>query len=271
MEFMVTLITALLTNIGVLIAYIEFIRRDINSKKQIIKTLKNQLETTGQWAQATGPGYVGHPSDKEKIDWATNPFGFIYETRAEVLESIFLKEGIISFSDEFLGKLFEYNQNISRIKNIVDFQKNIVANNYPSALSLEEKGKNYKNKINSVSWNWNKFLSTLSNRGEARLAELIAEYNEVIHYVVIGGPKSNGMKEQHDTLKKEIDEKEKELFKISVFQTVIFTILFDLLFQLLIYVFKLDISYQQNLLISFIVAFALMVKLKACKNIEFVL
>ncbi len=259
LNLIIEFISAFLTDSAVLIAFIQFRKIEIDRKKQIIKSIYNQLETTGVWAQVNSPGYIGHPNDKEKIEWA-HPFSYVYGIKHEGLQLIALQEGIIDLPDRFISRLFEYNQNISRIKDLADFKKDITSSNFKAAYELEKQIKNYSSKINSVSINWNSFLVTIrssvggKNYPEiVRMAELFADYGTKIHYEIIGNSLSNGMKQQHEELKIFISQIEKKLCRPSFFNIIFLSTLSLILFFLFLVFFfnsKLFYSYLYLILIS---------------------
>lgn len=233
------LISIFLTDFAVLIAFIQFRKIEIDRRKQVIKTIFNQLEVTGAWAQVNSQGYLGNPSDQEKIEWA-NPFKYVYRIKHEGLQSIALQEGVIDFPDRFISRLFEYNQNISRIKDLTDFKKNVTASNFEIAIKLENQVKTYLSVTNPISTNWNSFLTTLNTSvmkknlsRVSRMAELFVEYGSKIHYEIIGSDNSNGMKQQHNELEKFISQIERKLCQPSIFNIASFSLLLLILFFIL--------------------------------------
>ena len=99
---------ALTTIFAAGIAFIEFYRRQLNQSKKVLITIKAQLEVSGAWFG--GFGHTPNPTEEENF-YYINPLVIIYDVDNNSLKEITLNEGILSFPNEIVGKIFEYNQN----------------------------------------------------------------------------------------------------------------------------------------------------------------
>jgi len=168
------------------------------------------LSITGPWASSGNEGYVGHPSEEQKLDYA-NPFRLIYGIENVPFQQITLQQGIIDFSERILGNIFQLNQNIIRIKDIETFRRDLVSKNFNLAVELQGKLEVYK--ANNKERSFEDFLDYLgTNRKSDNLKELarkLCRYYEIIHFTIIGSRNSGGMKQQYHEIEEELEKLEK--------------------------------------------------------------
>ena len=227
-------LVGLMTLFSVFIAFIEYKNRLFDRQKQILISLKHQLKISSLWASANNEGYISEPNDARKLQM-TDPFYIIFEIENYALKDVMVQPGIIDFSDRFNEALANYNQHITRIRDLERFRENLCIENIVSSQIIREKLKKEQDKP-EMERNFQNFLNSFNEKNpEERKAKFLAKkfykYNHIIHYQFIGSRSSGGLKNFYHILKEEISNQEKQIIKrIKIFNFIFFVLLLILSF-----------------------------------------
>jgi len=227
-------IVGLLTLIGVFIAFIEYKNKLFDRQKQVLSSLKHQLKISGSWASADNEGYIGEPDESRKLAM-TDPFYIIYTIENSALKEIMVQPGVIDFSDRFNDALANYNQHISRIRDLEKFRESLCTENIILCQIIREKLKLEQQKSEKEQ-NFQNFLNSFDeNKPKEKEAKFLANkfynYSRIIHYQLIGSKNSGGLKQFYHILEEEKFNQEKKIVKeIKVFSFILFIALLFLSF-----------------------------------------
>lgn len=227
-------LVGLATLIGIFIAFIEYKDRLFDRQKQVLASLKHQLEISGSWASANNEGYIGEPSDDRKIVM-TDPFYIIYNIENSALKDVMVQPGIVDFTDKFNNALANYNQHISRIRDLEKFREDLCTENIDLCQIIREKIKLEQRKSKKEQ-NFQNFLNSFDeNKTEEKKAKFLANkfynYSYIIHYQLIGSRNSGGLKQFYHILDEErVKQGENIVKKIKFFNFIFFILLLFLSF-----------------------------------------
>lgn len=218
-------LVGLATLSGIFIAFIEYKNKLLERQRQTLISLESQLKISGSWASASNEGYIGEPSEQQKLSFA-NPFYLIYTIENSALKDVMVQPGIIDFNEMFNEALAQYNQHISRIRDLENFRENLCLSNIDNSRIIQEKIKQEESKQPSER-NYNNFWQSFNDKNideqKARfLVDKFYQYGYIIHYQLIGSRNSGGLKNFYHILKEEID-KQREVIQKRIF-------LFDIIF-----------------------------------------
>lgn len=227
-------LVGLATLIGIFIAFIEYKNKLFDRQKQVLVSLKDQLKISGSWASASNEGYIGEPSDVKKLEM-TDPFYIIFNIENSAMRDVMIQPGIIDFTDKFNEALANYNQHISRIRDLEKFRENLCSENIEATQIIREKLKIEQQKSKKEQ-NFQNFLNNFDEKNPKEkkakfLANKLYNYSYIIHYRLIGSRNSGGLKTFYHILEEEITNQEKKIIKkMKIFSFIFFVIILILSF-----------------------------------------
>ena len=170
----------------------------------------------------------------------TNPFYIIYNIENSALKDVIVQPGIIDFSDRFNKALANYNQYISRIRDLERFRENLCTENIESSQIIVDKLRVEQQKPPEER-NFQKFLASFDeNNPKEKKAKLLANkfynYSYTIHYQLIGSRNSSKLKNFYHILEEEISNQRKKFFKkLKIFSWIFFIFILILLLGFILF------------------------------------
>jgi hypothetical protein len=114
--------------LGFFIAFWEFFNKMYEKQEQALFSLVAQLEITKSWAGGEGKGYIGEPSEEQKLIW-TNPFYLIFSIEDSALKAAMIQLSPVNLNPELnpntlsIKKVSEALANYNQlINNIMDLE-----------------------------------------------------------------------------------------------------------------------------------------------------
>lgn len=216
----------LLALLGVVFVFWQYRESFFQRQRQIILVLKSKLDISESWFG--GNGYVGEPSDKQKLMFS-NPFRIVHEIENSVVDELQLQTGIVDFSEDFNRHLASYNQSIRTVHGLVGFRKMLVSNNFEDAITIS--GAIKKTECDNEGYGcFLKIINDEKRDSVKKLCENLYQLDKKVHFDYIGS-KEGGLNSAFYKLKDDLSEQVKSILKKLVFFDVIF---FFALFILLI-------------------------------------
>lgn len=245
-------LVGLATLIGIFIAFIEYKNKLLERQRQALISLESQLKISGSWASASNEGYIGEPNEQQKLSFV-NPFYLIYTIENSALKDVMVQPGVIDFSKRFNEALAQYNQHISRIRDLEKFREQVCLNNIDKSRLILEKIKTEQNKLASEQSYQNFIKSFNESDVNEKTAKFLAHkfYNDSyeIHYRLIGSRNSGGLKNFYHILEEEIDKQRKVIQKRKLLFNFIFFFFISLFFLGIITFLKLQFKNIEQFLI----------------------
>lgn len=242
------------TILGLYFAFWQYKKNSFERQKQILISLNNQLSISGLWAGAEG--YPEEPSEDKKLNFS-DPFYIIFEIENFALKEVMVQRGGVDFSKTFHNSLSQYNQHISRIRDLEKFREQLCINNFDSAIIIVDKLKEERNKLKSEQ-SYTEFIKSFDeNKNDEKLARFLADkfygYSYNIHYKIIGSRNSGGLNNFHHILLGEIIGHEKKIKKQVKIYNIIFSIFLLPIILALISLFGWRLTDMEQILIVFLI------------------
>ncbi|MFA4834050.1 MAG: hypothetical protein WC619_04380 [Patescibacteria group bacterium] len=246
--------------VALFLVFLNYKNDKFNRYNQVLISLKHQLSISGSWASADNEGYVGHPDDTRKLEF-TNPSRIIFDIENSSLKDVMVQLGVIDFSDKFHEALANYNQGIRTLNSLESFRRDLCSSNIEISRIVQLK---IQLEFSQVHHDYNRFIGSfnLSNPDEKSalyLANNIYNYNENIHYKVIGSRNSKGLKTFYHIIQEEIEKQEKKIKNEKITFSIIFFFLCLLSLLALFSFLAFSFTNFEQIFILFLLSFLIVV------------
>lgn len=155
-------IVGAVTILGILIAFVQYRNEKFIQKINLIKSVKAQMNELGPWASYENEGWKNPPTIAQDLRYMRT-FDVIFDMNSNVTEQLLLLPGVENFSDKFIANVANFNQNIYRIRSLINFRNELHFCEFDTIFSIHEKFKEFE--TNRVTTDGiNKFFDILRSK-----------------------------------------------------------------------------------------------------------
>lgn len=128
---------------GVIFAFYQYFKNRKQARKQVLLTLRSQLEAISEWASYSNDGYLQREKE-ERSKRATpswcNPFSVIFKTETTAIANIWSLQGITLLPNDIVEKIAPLNQSVESFNSYLDSIKAFARSiDVKTAISIDKK------------------------------------------------------------------------------------------------------------------------------------